>query len=246
MYIKEFLQNLTISVRKREIVYWVLPLCSLIYGIKPDQSLSYLILGLSALMLGIIVLDGIPFLKNNVSKMKQYAINIPELEKLANKIGLELSPQPFWEIENKKMKAISLGFSKKSKKILFGKDFLASLTSEEKIFVGGHEFFHLYGHEFLYYSIIFIPVFAFVWLQFTLNIPSNVMIPGVMGAIVSCMCFGKRSFESVADINAAINVCREDAINALKKAYAGKEEKSYNFHPSLKARIKNLDDYYQQ
>lgn len=247
LYIKEFLKNLTISVRKRETVYWILPLCSLTYGIMSEQSLFYLILILFVLMLGLIAFDGISFLKNNVSRKKPHAIDIPELRKLANKIGLELSPQPFWEIENKKMKAMSLGDSKKSKRIIFGKDFLASLTNEEKIFVGGHEFFHLYGHEFLYYPIIFVPILgSVVLLQLTLNIPQIIMIPGFLGATVGCLCFGKRSFESIADINGAINVSREDAINALKKANIGKEEKSFNLHPSLKARIKNLDSYYQQ
>lgn len=230
-------------------MYWALPLCSLIYGIMSEQSLFYLnwiILAFFVLMLGLIAFDGISFLKNNVSRKKPCPIDIPELEKLANKIGLELSPKPFWEIENK-MKAMSLGDSKKSKRIIFGKDFLASLTSEEKIFAGGHEFCHLYGREFLYYSIMFVPILgSVVLLQLTLNIPQNVMILGFLGATVGCLCFGKRSFELIADINGATNVSKEDAINALKKAHIGKEEKSFNLHPSLKARIKNLDNYYKQ
>ncbi len=243
MYFILFLKNLRIGARKREIVYLAIPLCTLVYGIRSEQSLFYLILGLFAVMVVLLTVDVIPFLKK-ISKRKESTIDVPELQELANKIGLELSPKPFWETD-KKIKAMSLGFSKKSKRIIFEKDFLASLTNEEKIFVGGHEFFHLYGHELLYYPIIFAPVFVLVWLQFT-SIPLNVMIPGVLGALVSCSCFGKRSFESIADINAAINVSREDAINALKKAYVGKAEKSFNFHPSLKARIKNLDRYYQQ
>lgn len=233
-------------MRKRELVYWGLPLCSITYGILPEQSLFYLILALFVFMSGLIIFDGISFLKNVSKRKEKNIVNIPELQELANKIGLELSPEPFWEIDNKKMKAMSLGFSKKSKRIIFGKDFLASLTKGEKIFVAGHEFFHLYGRELLYYPIIFIPILGLVIsLQLILNIPQNIMIPGFFGATVGCLCFGKRSFESIADINAAINTSKEDAINALKKACIGKEEKSFNLHPSLKARIKNLENYYK-
>ncbi|MCA2003748.1 MAG: M48 family metalloprotease [Candidatus Nitrosotenuis sp.] len=191
--------------------------------------------------------DGISFLKDNFTRKETYPKDIPELKEFANKIGLELSPQPFWETDKKKMKVMSRGCSKKSNKIIFGKDFLASLTNKEKIFVAGHEFLHLYGHELLYYPIIFVPILGLIVLmQYTLIIPQNIMVSGFLGATVGCICLGKRSFESIADINGAINVNREDAINALKKAYVGKENKSFNLHPSLKARIKNLENYYKQ
>jgi len=230
-------------------VYWGIPLCSIIYVTIPEQGLFIF----HAIITGLLIFAFAPIIKNGIvlgidkfSREKACPIKIPEMQELANKLGLELSPQPFWEINKKNMKAKAERKSNKDKKILFGKEYLHSLTKEEKVFVAGHEFFHLYGREDLYYFTILVPVIVIIiFIQFTLNVPQYLMIIGNLGIMIGYSGFARRSIESIADIEGARNVDKKDAINALKKAYVGKENKSFYTHPSINARIKNLENYYK-
>ena len=252
LYLKQFFTNLTIGVRKRELMYGVMPLCSLLYAAAPEQAQYYLhiLIYLSLLVtIGLVLFKGIPsLLRDGISERKRYPIEIPELQELAKKNKLKLSSQPFWEIDKKIIKARALGDSKKTSMIVFGKEYLSSLTtSEERMFVGGHEFYHLYGHELFYYLITFIPTFTFlIWVPLTLHVPDDIIGIGAFGGIVGWFCFSKRSFESIADLYGAKNVSKESAISALEKAYEGKTHIKFYTHPSVVERVRNLDKYYLQ
>jgi len=192
----------------------------------------------------IIGIAGLKFLRNIFSRKKPYPKKIPEIQQLAEKMGIELSDEPFWEIDNEKTTAMSRGDSKKDKRIIFGKHYLESLTDEEKKFVAGHEFTHLYGHQFVYFLITGIPIFILAYIiPYSLEVPFNIITLGFFGAVIGWMCFSNRSFETIADVNGATFVGIESAINALKKGYPDTTKKFY-LHPSTKSRTKNLQNYY--
>src|SRR5690242_14106062 len=184
-----------------------MPIGALLYGVMPEQILFYLLLvimGSSISTLGLIIFKGVLFLREIFPRETPHPVEISELRDLAKKMKFELSKDPFWEVDKKTIKAKAWGDSKKTKKIIFGREFLDSLTSKERIFVGGHEFLHLYGHQFCYLLLIMIPtVFFMISVLSIFHTPQSIMMLGTFGSIIGCFCFASRSFETIADLNGA-------------------------------------------
>lgn len=218
-----------------------MPVCSLLYGLVPKLMLPYLIwiMIVAILITGIIILckivrAGIDYFP----RKKPYEISIPELSDLANKMGYHLTQNPFWIIDKKNIKA---RIRPEQKQIIFEKDFFNQLTSAERIFVGGHEFFHLYGKQHLYPPIAIIPVaiIAFLIPNF-LGVPFQITVLGCFGSMILMGIFSARSIELLADHAGVIHVNKEIATSALKKAYPGRTNRAHDFHPSIDKRIEKL------
>ena len=227
-------------------MYGIIPVFFLFYGIMPKQLILYLnfiIFVYFLLTIGIIAFKAILFVKNNFTMKKSYEISIPELQEVANKMNLKLSSHPFWLKDTKKIKA---QVNQEKKTITFGKEFLNNLTSEEKKFVGGHEFFHIYRRQELYILITFVPTFVLMFLMpWILHVPLYVIITSI-GSLIISACYTARSIESIADLSGAQHVIKEVAISALGKAYPRTKSKILDFHPHVKIRIRSLDKYYSE
>ena len=241
----KFLSNLKIDIRKSEIICGFLPIVFLSYVLLPEQILfyKYMIYGYFAFLIGYIivrtrtcVMDLLPIGKKSVD------IPIVELEDLAKKLRLDLPTNPFCTVDKRNVLARAKG-----NKILFGEDFLNILSSDEKIFVGGHEFFHIHGHAEHYILVAMIPVFLLASiLLILLNV--NYLVVGIicMGLLLVSISLAKRSIESMADLYGAKYAGNDAAISALTKGYATKKHTLFDFHPRLQIRIRNIEEHYSK
>lgn len=240
MQLKAILKNLGVGFRIREITIVAIPVCSFLYGLVPQQIHLYLewIMLVAFLLSFIIFLITLRPAMNIFSTKKSDPIQIPELYHLAKKMKYELVQNPFLIVDKKNLKAQS---NQITKKITFGSGFYNDLSSEEKIFVGGHEFWHIYGNDFFYFIIIIIlAVVISCAIPTHFGAPLPVSVSGMIGfVILSVICYS-RSSELLADRAGRDHVSKEVAASALKKAYPGKTDRGFYLHPSVDERIKRL------
>lgn len=243
MQLKIFLKNLGVGFRIHELVFVSMPVCTLLYGIVSiQQYLNWILIGAFFISLLIclryLIPIGIDSLLGKIRRITPYDIPIQEISDLAKKLEYTLDPKPFWIINKKKLTAKA---HRERKRITFGKDYFDQLTSEEKIFVGGHEFFHLFGKQDHYLAIIMFPVGAIMLvIPHFIGVPVPIIFLGFIGSLILSGIFASRSFELLADQAGRVNVNREIAASALKKAYPGRTDRGFYFHPSIDKRIEKL------
>lgn len=245
LQLKAFLKNLGVGFRMHELIFVSMPVCTLLYGIVSRQIQQYLYW----ILIGVFLISFLIFLPKLVRAIIDYFLgkirrNVPddipiqELSDLAKKLGYTLDLKPFLLINKKNLTAKA---HRERKQIIFGKDYFNQLTSEEKIFVGGHEFFHLFGKQQHYLTIIMFPigVIMFVIPRF-IGVPAEIGFLGFIGSLIISGIFASRSFELLADQAGVVHVSRAAAASALKKAYPGRTDRGFYSHPSIDKRIERL------
>lgn len=243
MQLEKFFRNLGVGFRIHELIFVSIPVCTLFYGIVSiQQYLNWILIGSFFISFSIclryLIPMGINYLLGKIRKIKPYDIQIQEISDLANKLGYALDPKPFWIINHK---SITAKAHRNRKQIIFGKDYFDNLTSEEKIFVAGHEFFHLFGKQDRYLGVVMLPVGVIMFIvPYLTGVPLPIVFLGFIGSLVTSGIFASRSFELLADQAGKVNVNKAIATSALKKAYPGRTDRGFYFHPSIDKRIERL------
>lgn len=242
--LRDFALTVKLGFKKRQLIYSIVIISGIIYPFVSNSTMHYgifLITCLSATVgFSIFVIRFKDQLRNLLVRERKTPHTVPKVLEYAKEIGIKKDIKVF--VTNKKGLANTNIFSRT---IRVNKDFYEKLTSEELIFVLGHEIGHLTKKLTLMQKVSMIPCFALIVFVYLTGTVSDFTIFPAIATLILTSNLITRWEEFRADEIGSYLVTKEVAISALKKTYEKKGlEHSSDTHPSGNERIENLERFY--